>query len=156
MKRELPAGWVPDGKGGYSKAKGYLTPLITKLTPAELVSLYAQETKVSKPKFTMRKSKSEEKLNKLEYSYLQWLRQANYVSWIGIQNITLKLADDTRYSCDFWTMKGDVLQAREVKGPWFPEDGKIKLKVAAHQFPMFEFWLVRKVDGMWRHELVSP
>lgn len=84
----------------------------------------------------------EERLNKLERRWLAVLR-ANYPNPIGIQNITLRLSDRTRYRPDlnvFWNGK---LRLWETKGPHrFREKGILKLKWAAKEYPFFDFYLV--------------
>lgn len=100
------------------------------------------------------KSKDECKLNKTESAYLEWLKRNNF-QWIGVQNITLKLADDCRYTPDFFSIDNGKLQAREVKG-FFRDDAKVKIKVAARLFPWIEFIVVRLEKGNWMHSLISP
>lgn len=104
-----------------------------------------------------RKTTDEEKLNKLERDYLRLLRARN-LPWIGIQCITLKLGDDTRYTSDFVTIgpNGEI-EFRETKGGKFWDDAKVKLKVAARMYPIFVFYLVRKSkDGNWSEVIVKP
>jgi len=102
----------------------------------------------------VKESTDEEKLNKTERAYLAFLRSRR-VRWIGIQNITLKLADDTRYTPDFWTIDDcNMLNAIEVKG-FFRDDAKVKLKVAARQFPFVTFWVVRRDGTGWTNEHVK-
>jgi hypothetical protein len=100
-------------------------------------------------------STDEAKLNKTEAAYLQLLRTFNY-KYLGIQNITLKLADDCRYSCDFNFIDGVGLwHFHEVKG-FFRDDAKVKIKVAARLFPMFHFCVVRKTKEGWDFTEVKP
>lgn len=100
-------------------------------------------------------STDEAKLNKTERSYLGYLRAQRH-PFIGIQNIALKLADDTRYNCDFWIVTNDgKLQAHEVKGFW-RDDAKVKIKVAARLFPFVDFVVVMKVKNGWTLEPVKP
>jgi hypothetical protein len=91
------------------------------------------------------------KLNKLETAYYNHLKPLHV--WIGVQCITLKLGHDCRYSPDFWTVGGiGQLEAHEVKGKMFWDDAKVKLKVAATMYPMFDFYLVTRNDnGTWKY-----
>lgn len=59
------------------------------------------------------------------------------------EKITLKLADDTRYTPDFVIVHLDgMLECVETKG-FMRDDAHVKVKVAAAQFP-FRFTLVDK------------
>lgn len=101
-------------------------------------------------------SKAEEKLNKTERAYLALLR-ARRVPQLGVQRVTLRLADDTRYTPDFDHLgpNGELVLA-EVKG-WMRDDARVKIKVAAAQFPHFTFVLVkREKGGGWSEEPVAP
>jgi len=97
----------------------------------------------------------EDKLNKTEKAYLSYLRALKPL-WIGVQNITLKLADDTRYTCDFFFIdEAGALHGRETKGFW-RDDAKVKIKVAARTFPWIRFAVAEK-DGIgWKHTEVKP
>lgn len=97
----------------------------------------------------------EKKLNKWEAQWLAVLRSRSFI-WIGIQNITFKLADDCRYTPDFWTLGvGGKLIAYEVKG-FMREDAKIKIKVAARLFTWAEFVLVTRDGKSWNESVVKP
>lgn len=100
-------------------------------------------------------STDEGKLNKTERQYLVFLRHLGF-TWIGIQNVTLKLAHDCRYTPDFVVVdSAGYIQAREVKG-FMRDDALVKLKVAARMFPFIEFIVVRKTKGGWNHTTVKP
>jgi hypothetical protein len=100
-------------------------------------------------------------MNRTEAAYAQTLearKQAGEVVWWEYEGITLKLADDTRYTPDFAVMLANgEMEMHETKG-FLREDAWIKLKVAARQFP-FRFWLVKKVKpsdgGGWKSEVVG-
>src|SRR5690349_11599094 len=104
---------------------------------------------------TVQLSTDEAKLNKTERSYLAFIRCLNFL-FIGVQNVTLKLAHDCRYTPDFIVvdMQGHV-QAREVKG-FMRDDALVKLRVAARLFPWIEFQIVRKTKNGWDHLTVKP
>lgn len=103
----------------------------------------------------MRPSTDEAKLNKTEKAYLEYLRRLNPV-WLGIQCITLKLADDTRYTPDFIAIDGyGTLHAREVKGFW-RDDAKVKIKVASRMFPWIRFTAASKNGTGWEHTEFKP
>jgi hypothetical protein len=93
------------------------------------------------------------KMNKTEAAYdahLRSLRDRLYV-WHLFEGITLKIANDTRYTPDFavQTVSGQI-ELHEVKGFW-REDAKIKIKVAAEMFP-FRFIAVKRDGLSWTTE----
>lgn len=100
-------------------------------------------------------STDEKKLNKTEKRFLDWLWQrALPGQYIGVQSITLKLADDCRYTPDFVTIFQGDIRAYEVKGFW-RDDAKVKIKVAARMFPM-RFVVVQWIKGQWQFSEVKP
>lgn len=97
----------------------------------------------------------EAKLNKTERAYLAFLRSEQHW-WIGVQNVTLKLADDTRFTVDNVVINPEGrVEGHEVKG-FMRGDALVKLKVAARQFPWITFWLVRKTKNGWNRQPVKP
>lgn len=107
------------------------------------------------PYFRVTQSTDEQRLNKTESAYLAVLRCQH--SEVGIQNITLKLGDDCRYTPDFNVLDENGRFAfHEVKGGFFRDDAKVKLQVAARQFRMFHFVLVRKNGTGWDLTDIKP
>jgi hypothetical protein len=106
-------------------------------------------------KVDMSPSTDEQKLNKTERAYLALLRRQGH-QWVGVQNVTLKLGDDCRYTPDFTVINAEgKLLALEVKG-FFRDDAKVKVKVAARLYPFIKFYVVRKEKDRFAHELVKP
>ena len=71
------------------------------------------------------------------------------------EGMTLKLADDCRYTPDFMVIDKDcTILFMETKGFW-REDAKIKIKVAAKMYP-FKFTAHKKIPikqgGGWTEE----
>lgn len=99
-------------------------------------------------------------MNKSEAAYaghLELRRVAGEVLWYSFEPLTLKLAKDTRLTVDFMVMLADrSIEFHDVKGNWFQDDAKVKVKVAAAKFPMFRFVVVRplakKHGGGWSEE----
>lgn len=99
------------------------------------------------------------KRNKTEQAYESMLflkKVAGDILWYKFEGITLKLADDTRYTPDFIVMRNDgQIEAHEVKGYW-RDDAKVKIKVAAELFP-FRFIAAKqqakKNGGGWDYEV---
>ncbi len=91
-------------------------------------------------------------MNKTEARYgalLEARKALGDVIWYRYEGITLKLADDTRYTADFAVMmarEGEV-QLHEVKGrgknggPRFEDDARVKIACAAELYP-FRFFMV--------------
>ncbi len=94
-------------------------------------------------------SERDQGMNKTEAEYagmLEERRLRGEVAWWRYEAITLKLADNTRYTPDFLVMLPDgVLEIHETKGGFIREDGWLKLKVAAALFP-FRFFLCQKAS----------
>lgn len=108
----------------------------------------------------IRDTTDQAKLNKTERAYWEHLKQSQLldsrISWVGVQNITLKLADDCRLTCDFFVILDGQLIAIDTKGSFVREDSKIKLKVAARLFPWIKFFIVRRSNYGWNEEEVKP
>jgi len=108
-------------------------------------------------------------MNTTEAQYSQELDlrlRAGEIAWYRFEGVTLKLADDTRYTPDFLVMLASgELECHEVKGtttktsssgikykaPYCRDDAKVKIKVAAAAFP-FRFKLLFLVNGAWQEE----
>ena len=91
-------------------------------------------------------------MNKTEARYAEHLASrlaAGEIKWFRFEGIKLRLANNTFYSGDFAVMAADgVIEIHEVKG-FMLDDGAVKLKVAADQYP-FRFFLIKaqaKKDG---------
>jgi hypothetical protein len=94
--------------------------------------------------------------NKTEAAYGAHLaaeQRAGAVLWWRYGSVTLRLADDTRFTPDFCVMLADSceLQFHEVKG-FFREDAKIKIKVAAEMYPLTFLAVFKEPNGGWRYE----
>jgi deoxycytidine triphosphate deaminase len=102
----------------------------------------------------IRPTTDEEKLNKLEKDYLEWLRACGDW-WICVQAITLKIGYDTRLTLDFWALDERGLRAIDVKG-FQREDALIKIKVAARMYPFIRFLIAKRNGGVWEHKEIKP
>jgi len=105
---------------------------------------------------SVRKQTDEEKLNKTEKAYLAVLRSLG-VKNLGIQSITLKIADDCRFTPDFnYVDESERTVLIDVKG-WQREDAFIKIKVAARIFTQFKFQIVKKDKNIgWDVREIKP
>jgi hypothetical protein len=97
-------------------------------------------------------------MTKVEARYgmlLEARKAAGEVLWYTFEGITLKLADDTRYTPDWVVLVANSdVELHENKGGFRREDSWIKLKVAAAQFPfIFRLCTWTKDDG-WTIEEV--
>ena len=99
-------------------------------------------------------------------SHLELRKQVGEILWYEFERITFRLADDCRYTPDFalllasgslecHELKGTTTLTRKsgdrVKAPYFMDDAKVKLRVAAQMFPVI-FKVVYKVSGNWIEE----
>lgn len=97
-------------------------------------------------------------MNKTEAAYaahLEQLKTQGDVLWYKFESVKVRLADNTFYTPDFAVMTSDgLMQMHEVKGHW-QDDARVKIKVAADQFP-FRFIavkpLTKKDGGGWSVE----
>jgi hypothetical protein len=105
--------------------------------------------------FSIKPSHDEDKLNKTERAYLAILRARTDVDWIGIQSVTLKIADDCRLTCDFIYLCAGVLTFVDTKGGFIREDSTIKIKVAARMFPWAKFVVAQRISGTWTEKVVN-
>ena len=97
--------------------------------------------------------------NKTEAAYMALLearKRAGEILWYRFEGITLKLAQDTRYTPDFFVLAADgSLECHETKGPFMREDSWIKLKIATSLFP-FRFIFAQKTKNEgWQIKEVS-
>lgn len=93
-------------------------------------------------------------MNKTEAAYDAhlWSVRGSVVVWHAFEAITLKLANNTRYTPDFVVQRtSGAIELHEVKGFW-RDDARVKIKVAASLFP-FRFIAVtarsKKNGGGW-------
>lgn len=97
-------------------------------------------------------------MNRTEMAYanrLDLLLRAGELLWYRFEGVKLRLADNTFYTPDFAVMRADgLLEMHEVKGFW-ADDARVKIKVAAEQYP-FRFLAIRsaaKGRGHWETEV---
>ncbi len=92
------------------------------------------------------------KMNKTGAAYAQHLHAlqlAGKVKGWRFESITLRLADATRYTPDFLVeLFIGPIELHEVKGFW-RDDARVKFKVAAELFPMFQFVAVKRKKRAW-------
>jgi hypothetical protein len=107
--------------------------------------------------FALGRLKSGE-MNKTETAYdLELKRQllCGDILWYKFEGITLKLADNTRYTPDFAVLnKNSEMEMHEVKGARaiFQDDAKVKVKVANEVYPfVFKviYPLAKNKGGGW-------
>lgn len=95
------------------------------------------------------------KQNQTEAAYqrlLELAKAAGEIAWYRFEGIKFRLADNTFYTPDFIVMTATgLLEAHEVKGFW-TDDARVKIKVAAEQYPV-RFVAVKKGRaGGWDYE----
>lgn len=93
-------------------------------------------------------------MNKTEAAYAAYLelqKKAGLIADYRFEAVKLRLADKTFYTPDFVVLAPDgTLEMHEVKGFW-EEDARVKIKVAAAQFP-FRFVAITRDKGNWSFE----
>lgn len=91
------------------------------------------------------------KKNKTEQAYDELLSarlQSGEILWYRFEAVKLRLADNTFYTPDFLVITATGTQeCHEVKGRW-TDDARVKIKVAASQYP-FRFIAIRRAG---RHD----
>jgi hypothetical protein len=101
-------------------------------------------------------------MNKEERAYARVLEQEERdglnLGYI-YERIKLRLAADTFYTVDFFVFRTIGIECHEVKAFWkkarrvgWEEDARVKIKVAAEQFPWFRFVGVHREAGEWKRE----
>lgn len=92
------------------------------------------------------------KLNRTELKYRDMLAEKKHAGQIidfKVQQLTLKIADDCRFTPDFSVINSDqTITLIDVKG-FEREDAVIKMKCAAQMFPEFRFEMVEWRKGEW-------
>lgn len=91
-------------------------------------------------------------MNKTEEQYsliLEAQKRNGGIQDYFFERMTLKLANDCRYTPDFLVInRDDELEFHEVKGGLIRDDAAVKLKVAASTFP-FRFKLCQLKKKNW-------
>lgn len=136
------------------QSKEYLADLMKSASPAcralnGMADAKPASVEIVKPKSDL------DKLNKTERMFLEFMKRCPY-TWIGAQNVTLKLAHDCRLTVDFVGLRPDgKMDFIDVKG-FQREDALIKIKVAARLFPFWNFLIVKRLNNEWQWHHVTP
>lgn len=105
------------------------------------------------------------RMNKTEAEWELMLRSGSSLAgeqarvW-GFEAISLRIGHGARYTPDFFVVtQSGRIEFHEVKGHW-REAARVRIKVAAHEYPMFRFIAVRKKPkrdgGGWGVEEIKP
>ncbi len=115
---------------------------------------------ISKPPKRIRQS-TKPLMNKLEQRFFDHLCIQH--KHLYAQAITFRLANGVRYTpdvfCFEWVWQHETRNvAWEVKGPWFTDDAKVKIKLFAAAYPEILVLLVSedKDTGLWHNQIVYP
>lgn len=97
------------------------------------------------------------RMNKTETAYAAHLTSLGFRWWF--EAVTLRLADDVRYTADFLVVADGTLELHDVKAWWkkagkvgWQEDSRVKWKTAAEFFPLFAFVAAWCKEGVWEEE----
>ena len=101
---------------------------------------------------TFHKSGEMNKTEAAYAAYLDGLKKDGTITDYRFEAVKLRLADKTFYTPDFMVLMPDFsFEMHEVKGFW-EDDARVKIKVAAAQFP-FKFVAVKKTKNGWDREV---
>ena len=101
---------------------------------------------------TFHKSGEMNKTEAAYAAYLDGLKKDCLIADYRFEAVKLRLADKTFYTPDFMVLMPDFsFEMHEVKGFW-EDDARVKIKVAAAQFP-FKFVAIRKTKNGWDREV---
>ena len=88
-------------------------------------------------------------MNRTEAQYgdfLEGLKVSGTIVDYRFEGVKLRLADKTFYTPDFLVVYPDRFECHEVKGFW-RDDARVKIKVAASQYPWMRFKAVQWKGG---------
>lgn len=110
-------------------------------------------TAESLAKIGISRAKAAEAVNlKAKAARLESLKLAGEIADYRFECVKLRLADKTFYTPDFMVLRPDgEFEMHEVKGRW-EDDARVKIKVAAAQFP-FKFVAIKKGKNGWNREV---
>ena len=94
-------------------------------------------------------------MNKTEEAYAQMLelrKRAGEILDYRYEAVKLRLAAKTFLTMDFLVVIPDAIELHEVKGHW-EDDARVKIKVAAEQYPWFRFVAVSRIGKAWGVEV---
>lgn len=101
---------------------------------------------------TFHKSGEMNKTEAAYAAYLDGLKKDGAIADYRFEAVKLRLADKTFYTPDFMVLMPDFsFEMHEVKGFW-EDDARVKIKVAATQFP-FKFVAAKKTKNGWDREV---
>lgn len=96
-------------------------------------------------------------MNGIESAYarrLELLKTAGEILDWSYEAISLRLADGSRYTPDFFVTFQDRMECHETKG-FMREAARVRLLVAAEKYWQFRFVLVRGKNQVWTFETIG-
>lgn len=99
-------------------------------------------------------------MNRYEAEYaliLEAYKRKGGISDYRFEAFSIRLGKNTFYIPDFMVISADgEVEFHEVKGGHWEDDARVKIKAAAHQYPMFRFVChqkqAKKDGGNWKVE----
>jgi len=83
--------------------------------------------------------------------FLTMAQAAGIVQFWAPEPWSIRLADKTRYTPDFFVVLADGTPCLcEIKGFWAWDDSKVKHKVARELFPCYQWIALEYKKGVWR------
>lgn len=99
-------------------------------------------------------------MNKTEAAFaehLEVMKRAGHLAWYGFEAVRLNLGGGAWYKCDFVALEENgALVFWEVKGTFWREASRVRIKVAAGKFPHWTFIGVQRDGTGWKEERFEP
>ena len=98
-------------------------------------------------------------MNKLESSWFDYLTTTGTVKDLKAQALRFKLANGAWYKADMVGWVAGRMTAWECKGPSCMKNvdrGILTVKIAAHEWPEVDFYLIWRTKGQWNQQKVLP
>ncbi len=97
-------------------------------------------------------------MNKTEQRYsiqLEMMKLSEQIIEWRFEALNFRLARKTFYMPDFMVIKPDRFEFHEVKGEFWRDDARVKIKVAAAMYPWFKWIAAQFIRGEWKIEEIN-
>ena len=97
-------------------------------------------------------------MNKTETKYsvqLEMLKLSEQIKEWRFEPLKFRLAKNTFYTPDFLVVTDNRFEIHEVKGGFWRDDARVKIKVAANLYPWFKWIAAQLIRGEWKIEEIN-